>query len=79
MRDIPDDNYYEKLLANFEQFCDEFEEASTKRFQGADNNSRAPITHSSVESVTPEVVREVEPVRAEDLVSGESTIDVQAT
>ena len=70
---------YQEILDNFEQFCDEFEEASTKRFQGADNDSRAPITHSSVESVTPEVVREVDPVRAEDLISGESTIDVQAT
>ena len=70
---------FQDILDNFEEFCDDFENAATKRFQGRDTHSQTPITHSSVESVTPEVVREVEPVRAEDLISGESTIDVQAT
>ena len=80
MRDLPvEDNYYEKVLSNFEQFCDEFEGAASHRFSGVDNDSRQPIEHSAVERVTPEVVREVEPLGREDLIAGESTIDVQAT
>mgnify|MGYP003319066548 FL=1 len=73
---------YEDLLADenkFDKFCDDFENAAAERFSGRGNESRTPITHSSVESVTPAVVREVEPIGAEDLVAGESTIDVQAS
>ncbi len=70
---------YEEILKDFDKFCDDFENAAAERFAGRDDNSQAPITHSSVESVTPEVVREVEPLGAEDLVSGETTIDVQAS
>tara|TARA_B100001250_G_scaffold22349_1_gene18818 strand:+ start:745 stop:852 length:108 start_codon:yes stop_codon:yes gene_type:complete len=34
MRDLPvDENYYEKVLSNFEQFCDEFEGAASQVFQ----------------------------------------------
>tara|TARA_B100000287_G_scaffold425416_1_gene471696 strand:+ start:1643 stop:1915 length:273 start_codon:yes stop_codon:yes gene_type:complete len=69
----------DSILDNFDQFCDEFENAAAKRFAGRDNDSRTPITHSSVESVTPVVVREVEPLGAEDLIAGESPIDVQAS
>ena len=73
---------YEDLLKDankFDKFCDDFEDAAAERFSGRDNNSQTPITHSSVESVTPEVVREVEPIGTEDLIAGESTIDVQAS
>ena len=72
-------NTYEDILNNFDKFCDEFEDAAAERFSGQDNDSRQPIEHESVERVTPEVVREVEPLGREDLVAGESTIDVQAT
>ena len=72
-------NTYEDILDNFEQFCDEFENAAAERFSGQDEDSRTPITHDSVTRVTPEVVREIEPLGREDLVAGETTVDVQAT
>ena len=79
MRDLPDDNYYEKVLANFEQFCDEFEGAAAQRFSGVDNDSRQPIEHTAVESVTPDVVREVDEVGEEDILARATTIDVPST
>ncbi len=72
-------NTYEDILNNFDKFCDEFEDAAAERFSGQDEDSRTPISHDSVTRVTPEVVREVEPLGREDLISGETTIDVQAT
>ena len=80
MRDIPiDDNYYEKVLNNFEQFCDQFEGAAAKRFAGVDNDIRQPIEHEAVESITPTVVREVDTVGAEDVQARASIVDVQAS
>ena len=72
-------NTYEDILNNFDKFCDDFENAAAERFSGQDEDSRTPITHDSVTRVTPEVVREVEPLRREDLIAGETTVDVQAT
>ena len=80
MRDLPvDENYYEKVLANFEQFCDEFEGAASQRFSGIDNDSRQPLEHTAVERVTPEVVREVDEIGEEDILARATSIDVQAT
>ena len=80
MRDIPvDENYYEKVLANFEQFCDEFEGAASQRFSGVDNASRQPIEHSAVERVIPTVVQEIDEVGEEDILARATSIDVQAT
>tara|TARA_B100001113_G_scaffold109486_1_gene88694 strand:- start:479 stop:709 length:231 start_codon:yes stop_codon:yes gene_type:complete len=72
-------NTYQDILNNFDKFCDEFEDAAAERFSGQDEDSRTPITHDSVTRVTPEVVREIEPLGREDLVAGETTVDVQAT
>ena len=72
-------NTYQDILNNFDKFCDDFENAAAERFSGQDEDSRTPITHDSVTRVTPEVVREVEPLGREDLVAGETTVDVQAT
>ena len=72
-------NTYEDILNNFDKFCDEFEDAAAERFSGQDEDSRTPISHDSVTRVTPEVVREIEPLGREDLVAGETTVDVQAT
>ena len=66
-------------MANFEQFCDEFEGAASQRFSGVDNDSRQPIEHSAVESVTPAVVREIEEPGEEDILARATSIDVQAT
>ena len=80
MRDLPvDENYYEKVLANFEQFCDQFEGAASQRFSGVDNDSRQPVDNAEVQRVTPAIVREVESVGAEDIQARASIIDVQAT
>ena len=80
MRDLPvDENYYEKVLANFEQFCDEFEGAASRRFSGVDNDSRQPIEHTAVERVTPTVVQEIDEVGEEDILARATSIDVQAT
>ena len=72
-------NTYEDILNNFDKFCDDFEDAAAERFSGQDEDSRTPISHDSVTRVTPEVVREVEPLGREDLIAGETTVDVQAT
>tara|TARA_B100000427_G_scaffold276695_1_gene245735 strand:+ start:777 stop:1034 length:258 start_codon:yes stop_codon:yes gene_type:complete len=80
MRDLPiDENYYEKVLNNFEQFCDEFEFAAAKRFSGVDNDSTAPLTDERVERVAPEVVREVDEVGEDDILARATTIDVPST
>lgn len=80
MRDLPvDENYYEKVLANFEQFCDEFEGAAAQRFSGVDNDSRQPIEHTAVERVTPTVVQEIDEVGEEDILARATTIDVPST
>ncbi len=80
MRDLPvDENYYEKVLANFEQFCDEFEGAASRRFSGVDNDSRQPVDNAEVQRVTPTVVREVESVGEEDVQARAAIVDVQAS
>ena len=80
MRDLPiDENYCEKVLNNFEQFCDEFEFAAAKRFSGVDNDSTAPLTDERVERVAPEVVREVDEVGEDDILARATAIDVPST
>ena len=80
MRELPvDENYYEKVLDNFEQFCDQFEGAASQRFSGVDNDSRQPVDNAEVQRVTPTIVREVESVGEEDIQARASIIDVQAT
>ena len=80
MRELPvDENYYEKILNNFDQFCDDFEFAAAKRFSGVDNDSRQPLDNAEVQRVTPTVVREVNTVGEEDITARTSTIDVPST
>ena len=80
MRELPvDENYYEKILNNFDQFCDDFEFAAAKRFSGVDNDSRQPLDNSEVQRVTPTVVREVNSVGEEDITARTSTVDVPST
>ena len=77
MREQPvDENYYEKILNNFDQFCDDFEFAAAKRFSGVDNDSRQPLDNAEVQRVTPPIVREVESVGGEDIQARNSTVDV---
>ena len=80
MRELPvDENYYEKILNNFDQFCDDFEFAAAKRFSGVDNDSRQPLDNAEVQRVTPTVVREVDSVGEEDITVRTSTVDVPST
>ena len=80
MREQPvDENYYEKILNNFDQFCDDFEFAAAKRFSGVDNDSRQPVDNAEVQRVTPTVVRAVNTVGEEDISARNSTIDVPST
>ena len=77
MGELPvDENYYEKILNNFDQFCDDFEFAAAKRFSGVDNDSRQPLDNAEVQRVTPPIVREVESVGGEDIQARNSTVDV---
>ena len=71
--------YYEKALEDFDHFCDEFENAATKRFQGIDDDSRQPIDNAEVERVTPVVVQEIEQLGGEGEQFREPPINVQAT
>ena len=80
MRELPvDENYYEKILNNFDQFCDDFEFAAAKRFSGVDNDSRQPLDNAEVQRVTPPVVREVDTVGEEDITARTTTVDVPST
>ena len=80
MRELPvDENYYEKILNNFDQFCDDFEFAAAKLFSGVDNDSRQPVDNAEVQRVTPTVVREVNTVGEEDIITGTTAIDVSST
>ena len=80
MRELPvDENYYEKILNNFDQFCDVFEFAAAKRFSGVDNDSRQPVDNAEVQRVTPTVVREVNTVGEEDITARTTTVDVPST
>ena len=77
MREQPvDENFYEQVLNNFDQFCDDFEFAAAKRFSGVDNDSRQPLDNAEVQRVTPTVVREVDSVGEEDITARTSTVDV---
>ena len=72
-------NYYEKALADFDNFCDEFENAANKRFQGIDDDSRQPIDNAEVERVTPTVVQEIDDIGGEGFEFREPPVNVQAT
>ena len=80
MREQPvDENFYNQVLNNFDQYCDDFEFAAAKRFSGVDNDSRQPLDNAEVQRVTPTVVREVNSVGEEDITARTSTVDVPST
>ena len=80
MREQPvDENFYNQVLNNFDQFCDDFEFAAAKRFSGVDNDSRQPLDNAEVQRVTPTVVREVDTVGEEDITARTTTVDVPST
>ena len=72
-------NYYDKILNNFDQFCDEFEFAAAKRFSGQDDDSRQPIDNAEIKRQTPRVVREIRHDGEENKILTEDAIDVSST
>tara|TARA_B100000524_G_scaffold49549_1_gene23416 strand:+ start:385 stop:651 length:267 start_codon:yes stop_codon:yes gene_type:complete len=79
MRDPREENYYDKILNNFDQFCDEFEFAAAKRFSGQDDDSRQPIDNAEIKRQTPRVVREIRHDGEENELLTEDAIDVSST
>ena len=79
MRDPKEANYYDKILNNFDQFCDEFEFAAAKRFSGQDDDSRQPIDNAEIQRQTPRTIREIRHDGEENKLLTEDTIDVSAT
>ena len=73
-----DPDMYEEILANFDSFCDQFEGAAAKRFAGLDNDSRQPISNTTVREVTPVAVREVDDGGEEGITIRTPPIDVQS-
>ena len=72
-------NNYQRILDNFEEFCDGFEAGAAQRFSGQDNDSRQPIDNAEVQRVTPRVIREINHDGAENLLTGETSFDVQTS
>ena len=71
---------YDKILANFDEFCDEFESRATNAYMKGDQNDGRVI--SEIERVgenTPMAVREVEHPRGDSTPASKSVVDVQAT
>ena len=71
---------YDKILANFDDFCDEFESRATNAYMKGDQNDGRVV--SEIERVganTPMAVREVEHPREDIGKASESIVDVQAS
>ena len=71
---------YDKILNNFDAFCDEFEGRAAYSFNTGDNNEGR--VNGEVERIgenTPMAVREVDKLGQEDLTARGSIVDVQAT
>ena len=72
-------NYYERILNNFDQFCDEFEFAAANRFSGQDDDSRQPIDNAEIQRQTPRTIREISHDGEEVNLLREDAIDVSST
>ena len=71
---------YDKILNNFDAFCDEFEGRAAYSFNIGDNNEgRVNGEVARVGENTPMAVREIERIGPEDLAARESVVDVQTT
>ena len=79
MRDPKEANYYDKILNNFDQFCDEFEFAAAKRFSGQDDDSRQPIDNAEIQRQTPRTIRQIKHYGEENELLTENAIDVSST
>jgi hypothetical protein len=68
---------YDKILANFDEFCDDFENrASNAYMKGDQNNGRVVSEIERIGENTPMAVREVEHPRGDSTPASESVVDV---
>ena len=71
---------YDKILENFDEFCDEFESRASNAFmKGDQNDGRVTGEIERVGENTPMAVREVKQPGPTDLPARESVVDVQTT
>ena len=71
---------YDKILANFDEFCDEFESRASNAYMKGDQNDGRVIGETErVGENTPMAVREVEHPRGDSTPASKSVVDVQAT
>ena len=71
---------YDRILANFDEFCNEFESRASNAFmRGDQNDGRVTGEIERVGENTPMVVREVDEPGPAALPDREPFIDVQAT
>tara|TARA_B000000532_G_scaffold180142_1_gene146540 strand:- start:980 stop:1213 length:234 start_codon:yes stop_codon:yes gene_type:complete len=68
---------YDKILANFDEFCDDFENRATNAYmKGDQNNGRVVSEIERIGENTPMAVREVEHPRGDSTPASESVVDV---
>jgi len=71
---------YDKILANFDEFCDEFESRASNAFmKGDQNDGRVTGEIERVGENTPMAVREVDEPGPTDLADRAPYVDVPAT
>ena len=71
---------YDKILSNFDQFCDEFESRASNAFmKGDQNDGRVTGEIERVGENTPMAVREVDEPGPTDLADRAPHVDVSAT
>jgi len=71
---------YDKILSNFDEFCDDFEVRASNAFmRGDQNNGRVTGEIERIGENTPMAVREVDEPGPAPLPARESVVDVQAT
>ena len=71
---------YDKILSNFDEFCDEFESRASNAYTKGDQNEGRVV--SEIERVganTPMAVREVKHPRENSREASESVVNVQTT
>ena len=71
---------YDRILENFDAFCDEFESKASNAFlRGDQNDGRVTAEAERIGDSTPEAVREVREPGPASMPTGAPYVDVQAT
>ena len=71
---------YDEILANFEEFCDDFEiRASNAYLKGDQNDGRVTKEIERAGNDAPMAVREVDEPGPTNLAAGATNVDVQAS